>query len=81
MSELRPVKIVGVGIYDGKLGWFHCFGTRSYTPKNPKGQVMQEPIGIIELESGKVLQLSVGRFEFLDSKRVEVEAVKKGEME
>lgn len=69
-NELRPVEIINVAVYDGKKGWFHCFGERSYLSK--KGGVMHEIVGVVELEDGKVLQLSIGRFKFLDRYKSDV---------
>ena len=68
MATKRPVKIMNVAIYDGKFGWFHCFGTRTFTTK--KGVPTQEVVGVIELEDGKVIQLSTNRFQFLDAQKV-----------
>ena len=73
MNELRPVVIQNVAVYDGKKGWFHTFGTRSYVSKKAGGGIMHEAVGIVELEDGKILQLSVGRFRFLDPKKVDVD--------
>ena len=71
-NNLRPVRIENVAIYDGKLGWFHCFGTRQFMSKK-NGGLTQEVVGVIELENGRVIQLSTNRFVFLDPKKVEVE--------
>ena len=65
---MRPVKIFNVAVYDGKLGWFHTFGQRTFTRK---GICEVETVGIIELEDGKIIQLSTNRFKFLDAKKVE----------
>lgn len=70
MTNVRPVRIKNVAIYDGKLGWFHCFGTRSYTKPKVAG-VLNEIVGVIELENGSVIQLSTNRFDFLDPEKVE----------
>lgn len=70
MSKLRPVRIEKVQIYDGKLGWFHCFGTRTFKSKKD-GALTQETVGIIELENGRVIQLSTNRFVFLDPRNVQ----------
>lgn len=69
LNSLRPVRIENVAVYDGKLGWFHTFGTRSFTSKKTGG-VTYELVGIIELENGKLIQLSTNRFVFLDPKKV-----------
>mgnify|MGYP006873007449 CR=1 FL=1 len=69
MKGLRPVRIFNVAVYDGKKGWFHGFGTRTLTGK--KGNLIEEVVGVIELEDGKIIQLSTNRFKFLDSKKVE----------
>lgn len=69
--NLRPVTIFNVAVYDGKKGWFHGFGQRTLTGK--KGNLIEEVVGIIELEDGKIIQLSTNRFKFLDSKNVENE--------
>lgn len=74
---MRPVEIFNVAVYDGKKGWFHGFGTRTLTGK--KGNLIEEVVGVIELEDGKIIQLSTNRFKFLDSKRVENEYAVKGE--
>ena len=65
---MRPVKIQNVAVYDGKVGWFHCFGTRCFTTR--KDNPVTEVVGVIELENGQVIQLSTNRFKFLDSKPV-----------
>jgi hypothetical protein len=64
--NLRPVTIFNVAVYDGKKGWFHGFGQRTLTGK--KGNLIEEVVGIIELEDGKIIQLSTNRFKFLDTK-------------
>ena len=69
MNGLRPVRIEKVAVYDGKLGWFHCFGTRTFISKKD-GAVTYEVVGVIELENGKVIQLSTNRFVFLDPRPV-----------
>lgn len=68
---MRPVVISNVAVYDGKKGWFHGFGSRTLTGK--KGNLIEEVVGVIELEDGKIIQLSTNRFRFLDSKKVEDE--------
>lgn len=68
---LRPVKIFNVAVYEGMAGWFHQFGQRTLTGK--KGNLIEEVVGVIELEDGKIIQLSTNRFKFLDSKKVEEE--------
>lgn len=70
---MRPVEIFNVAVYDGKKGWFHGFGTRTLTGK--KGNLIEEVVGVIELEDGKIIQLSTNRFKFLDTKKVEKDAV------
>ena len=75
VNEMRPVEIINVAVYDGKKGWFHGFGTRSYISKKAGGGIMHEVVGVVELEDGRVLQLSVGRFKFLDGRKVETEYV------
>ena len=72
---MRPVEIFNVAVYEGKKGWFHGFGTRTLTGK--KGNLIEEVVGVIELEDGKIIQLSTNRFKFLDSKKVVSQA--KGE--
>ena len=74
---MRPVEIFNVAVYEGKKGWFHGFGSRTLTGK--KGNLIEEVVGVIELEDGKIIQLSTNRFKFLDSKRVEDEYAVKGE--
>ncbi len=66
---MRPVEIFNVAVYEGKKGWFHGFGSRTLTGK--KGNLIEEVVGVIELEDGKIIQLSTNRFKFLDSKKVE----------
>lgn len=66
---MRPVEIFNVAVYEGKKGWFHGFGSRTLTGK--KGNLIEEVVGVIELEDGKIIQLSTNRFKFLDSKRVD----------
>ena len=70
---MRPVEIFNVAVYDGKKGWFHGFGSRTLTGK--KGNLIEEVVGVIELEDGKIIQLSTNRFKFLDTKKVEKDAV------
>lgn len=67
MMGLRRVKIMNVAVYDGKEGWFHTFGTRSYITKKAAGGIMHEVVGIIELDDGTIIQLSTNRFKFLTS--------------
>ena len=67
---MRPVEIFNVAVYEGKKGWFHGFGSRTLTGK--KGNLIEEVVGVIELEDGKIIQLSTNRFKFLDSKKVVV---------
>ena len=69
-SVARPVLIMNVAVYDGKVGLFHCFGTRSYISKKAGGGIMHEVVGIIELEDGSILQLSTNRFRFLKKDEV-----------
>lgn len=71
---MRPVEIFNVAVYEGKKGWFHGFGSRTLTGK--KGNLIEEVVGVIELEDGKIIQLSTNRFKFLDSKKVVVGQVK-----
>lgn len=63
MNGLRKVKIKNVTFYDGKIGYFHGFFTRTYSDK--KKGLLNEVVGVIELEDGKVIQLSINRFEFV----------------
>lgn len=71
---MRPVEIFNVAVYEGKKGWFHGFGSRTLTGK--KGNLIEEVVGVIELEDGKIIQLSTNRFKFLDSKKVVAGPVK-----
>lgn len=71
---MRPVEIFNVAVYDGKKGWFHGFGSRTLTGK--KGNLIEEVVGVIELEDGKIIQLSTNRFKFLDTKKVAAGAEK-----
>jgi hypothetical protein len=63
--SLRRVKIMNVAVFDGKEGWFHTFGTRSYVSKKAPGGIMHEVVGIIELDDGSIIQLSTNRFKFI----------------
>ena len=63
--NLRRVKIMNVAVFDGKEGWFHTFGTRSYVSKKAPGGIMHEVVGIIELDDGSIIQLSTNRFKFI----------------
>ena len=76
---MRPVKIFNVAVYDGMKGWFHGFGTRTLTGK--KGNLIEEVVGVIELENGKIIQLSTNRFRFLDPAKVEDEYAVEKEVE
>ncbi len=66
-NEGRPVKVVGVAGFDGMPGVFHEFGARTYISKK-SSTPMVEPIGIIEVDGGRVIQLSIGKFVFTDKK-------------
>ncbi len=76
---MRPVEIFNVAVYDGMKGWFHGFGSRTLTGK--KGNLIEEVVGVIELENGKIIQLSTNRFRFLDPAKVEDEYVTEKEVE
>lgn len=70
-NNLRPVRIENVAVYDGKLGWFHGFATRTFTSKKTNTATC-EVVGVIELENGRIIQLSTNRFVFLDPENVPV---------
>lgn len=67
MSDLRPVQIMNVAIYDGMRGRFHGFHERTVSTKKT-GNII-EVVGLVELEDGRILQLSTNRFKFLDSEK------------
>ena len=43
---------------------------RPRTLTGKKGNLIEEVVGVIELEDGKIIQLSTNRFKFLDTKKV-----------